>query len=41
MDIPLIGGWHITLFWNGWLICALVLLAVGAVALVARALIVR
>ena len=35
MDIPLIDGWHITLF-NPWLVGGFVLLAIAAVALVIR-----
>ena len=41
MDIPLAGSWHVTLFWGAWLIGAILLLAIGAVALVARVLIAR
>ena len=41
MDIPLAGGWHVTLFWGAWLIGAILLLAIGAVALVARVSIAR
>jgi hypothetical protein len=36
MDIPLIGGWHITLIGSPWLICAFALSAIAVVVLVVR-----
>jgi hypothetical protein len=41
MDIPLMGGWHVTLFWSPWLIVAIALLVVFAVFLVAGVLLAR
>ena len=41
MDVPLIGGWLVTLFWSPWLIVAIALLVVFAVFLVARVLLAR
>jgi hypothetical protein len=41
MDIPLIGGWLVTLFWSPWLIVAIALVVVFAVLLVARVLLAR